>query len=279
MRTGAAPHGPGYVSAAAGELVNVKTGKEVWAREQAGQRPVASLTKVMTALVVVRAGHLSRRIRITPAEVDYVATYDLSNAGLHAGDVLSARDLLYGMLLPSGADAAMALAESYGPGITRFVAKMNALARKLHLTATHFTNFDGVQSSDVSTPTNLIKLGLAAMREPAFRDVVKHNSYTLAAWPRRHYYHWLNTNELLKRYPGTIGIKTGWTPDAGECLLFETTFRKKTLIGVVMDTASTNSGESFVAAAVLLNWALGRHVPIPPPVPPPVSAPDGVLGG
>jgi len=277
-RTAASAHEPGYVSAAAGALVNVKTGKHLWAREQSVQRPIASLTKVMTALVVVRAGHLSKRIKITQAEVDYVAEYNLSNAGLHAGDILSARDLLYGMLLPSGADAAMALAESYGPGITKFVAKMNALARKLHLTRTHFTNFDGAWTTDVSTPTNLIKLGKAAMAEPAFREVVRHHSYTLARWPHRHYYHWLNTNELLWRYPGVLGIKTGWTPQAGECLLFEATYRKKTLIGVVMDTSPTNSGESFVSAAELLNWAFERHVPIPPPVPPPVSAPDGVLG-
>jgi D-alanyl-D-alanine carboxypeptidase (penicillin-binding protein 5/6) len=278
-RTAATRRAPGYVSAAAGELVNVKTGRDLWARDEAGQRPIASLTKVMTALVVIEAGHLSRRIRITQAEVDYVIDYHLSNAGLHAGDILSARDLLYAMLLPSGADAALALAESYGPGVTRFVARMNRLARKLHLTTTHFTNFDGAQDSDVSTPTNLIKLGKAAMAEPVFREVVKHSSYTLPAWPRRHYYHWLNTNELLKRYPGVIGIKTGWTPDAGECLLFEATFRKKTLIGVVMDTAPTNSGESFVSAAVLLNWAFGRHVPIPPPIPPPASTRNARLGG
>ncbi len=278
IRTAAGRSAPA-VSAAAGELVNVKSGRDLWGREQAGQRPIASLTKVMTALVVIKAGHLSRRIRITQAEVDYVIDYHLSNAGLHAGDILSARNLLYAMLLPSGADAAMGLAESYGPGISRFVAKMNRLARKLHLTTTHFTNFDGVQDTDVSTPTNLVKLGRAAMAEPVFREVVKHSSYTLPAWPRRHYYHWLNTNELLKRYPGVIGIKTGWTPDAGECLLFEATYRKKTLIGVVMDTSPTNSGESFVSAAVLLNWAFGRHVPIPPPVPPPAATRDARLGG
>jgi len=116
------------------------------------------------------------------------------------------------------------------------------------------------------------------MAEPAFREVVEHRWFELKAWPHRHHYFWRNTNELLERYPGTIGIKTGWTPDAGECLLFETTYRKKRVIGVVMDTAPTNSGESFVSAARLLNWALGRHVPIPPPVPPPAS-PRLSIGG
>lgn len=160
--------GPTGISAVAGELVNVRTGKDMWARQAAIQRPIASLTKVMTALVVIRAGYLRRRITITQAEVNYVQTYGASNAGLQAGDILTARALLYGMLLPSGADAAMALAQSYGPGIPAFVRKMNALARKLHMRDTNFTNFDGLQQTDVSTPADLIRLGEAAMREPAF---------------------------------------------------------------------------------------------------------------
>jgi serine-type D-Ala-D-Ala carboxypeptidase (penicillin-binding protein 5/6) len=263
--------GPADVIASAGLLVNAKTGKKIWGRDQSAQMPIASLTKVMTALVVIRAGDLRRRIRITQAEVDYVVDNGASNAGLRAGDILSARELLYAMLLPSGADAAMALAESYGPGITAFVWKMNALARKLHLTGTYFTNFDGLEQTDVSTPTSLVKLGEAAMREAQFRAVVIRRRYTLAAYPHRHRYRWLNTNELLRRYPGVTGIKTGWTPAAGECLLFEAVYKKQTLIGVVMDTSPTNSGESFVSAARLLNWAWNRHVPIPPPVPPPVT--------
>jgi D-alanyl-D-alanine carboxypeptidase (penicillin-binding protein 5/6) len=259
------------VAAAAGELINLTAHKELWGREQKVVRPIASITKVMTALVVIRAGDLGRRIRITEADVEYAASHDASNAGLHAGDILTARALLYALLLPSGADAAIALADRYGPGITAFVGKMNALARKLGMTATRFTNFDGLLSSDVSTPGNLLKMGRAAMAEPAFRNVVKRKWYTLKAWPHRHHYFWRNTNLLLKRYPGVIGIKTGWTPDAGECLLFEATHRKKTLIGVVLDSSATNSGFTFVDAARLLNWGFGLHVPIPPPMPPPVT--------
>lgn len=269
----------GTISAAAGMLVNVSTGKELWGREQNIERSIASLTKVMTALVVIRAGHLSRLIRITQAEVDYVLTYGASNAGLHAGDILTARQLLNAMLLPSGADAAMALAISYGPGIHKFIGKMNALARRLHLNRTHFTNFDGLQSTDVSTPGDLVKLGEAAMRERTFRNVAKRKRYVLHYWAHRHHrYLWHNTNLLLKRYPGVIGIKTGWTPVAGECLLFEATHRKKILIGVVLDSSPTNDGVTFVDAAKLLNWGFDLHVPIPPPMPPPVR-PRFSVGG
>ncbi|HWF80131.1 MAG TPA: D-alanyl-D-alanine carboxypeptidase [Streptosporangiaceae bacterium] len=266
------------IDAVAGMMVNAKTGKDVWGREQAVIRPIASLTKVMTALVVIRAGHLRRRIKITEAEVEYVQTYGASNAGLHVGDILNARQLLYATLLPSGADAAMALAIRYGPGIHAFVRKMNALARRLHMTRTHFTNFDGLQSTDESTPSDLLKLGKAAMHETVFRTVVKRRLYWLHAWPHRHHYLWRNTNLLLKRYPGVIGIKTGWTPVAGECLLFEAVHHKKVLIGVLLDSAPTNEGMTFVDAAKLLNWAFGLHVPIPPPMPPPVR-PKRTLGG
>jgi len=267
----AGPEPPPPISAAEGVLVNPGTGRHIWAREQAVQRPIASITKLMTALVVARAGDLRRRITITQAEVNYVQSYGASNAGLRAGDILTARALLYAMLLPSGADAAMALAQSYGPGTPAFVRKMNALAAKLHMTSTDFTNFDGLlDPPDVSTPTNLIKLGEAAMRQPILRDVVSRMWYSLPAWPHRHHYYWKNTNLLLKRYPGAIGIKTGWTPEAGECLLFEAVYRRKVLIGVVLDSSPTNSGVSFVDAARLLNWAFGVNVPIPPPTPAPL---------
>jgi len=271
--------GPAGIRAVAGELVNVGAGKDLWARRAAIQRPIASLTKVMTALAVIRAGHLRRRITITKAEVNYVRTYGASNAGLRAGDILTARALLYGMLLPSGADAAMALAQSYGPGIPAFVRKMNALARKLHMRDTNFTNFDGLQQTDASTPADLIRLGEAAMREPAFRQVVDRRWWSLPAWPHHHHhYFWRNSNLLLKRYPGVIGIKTGWTPSAGECLLFYAIHRKKVLIGVILDSAPTNSGVTFVDGAKLLNWGFQLNVPIPPPTPPPLT-PRLAVGG
>ncbi len=222
----------------------------------------------MTALVVVRSGDLSRRITITRADEAYLGCC-IQGAGLKVGDVLTARQLLYAMLLPSGADAALALASSYGPGWRAFVRKMNANARRLRLVGTHFTNFDGVPSSNVSTPRNLLLLGEAAMRQPVFRDVVRQKRYRLRAGPHHHRYSWLNTNLLLGRYPGVIGIKTGWTPAAGECLLFEATHNKRVLIGVVLDSAPTKTGAIFSDAARLLNWGFGLHHAVTAPSPPP----------
>jgi serine-type D-Ala-D-Ala carboxypeptidase (penicillin-binding protein 5/6) len=254
-----AAHPPRDIAARAGELANAVTGKQLWGRRQYTKRPIASITKVMTALVVVRAGHLDRHIRITAADEQYAIDHNETTAGLRPGDVLTARQLLYAMLLPSGADAAIALAKSFGPGWRAFVRKMNATARRLRLSGTHFTNFDGLLRTDVSTPRNLLMLGRAAMATPVIARVVGHKRYLLTGTRRHHRYLWLNTNLLLGRYPGAIGIKTGWTTAAGECLLFEATDGKRTLIGVVLDSAPTKTGAVFTDAARLLNWGFGLH--------------------
>ena len=266
--TASPAHPPPSIAARAAELANAITGKQLWGRRQYSQRPIASITKVMTALVVVRSGHLRRRIRITAADEQYARDHNATSADLHPGDVLTARQLLYAMLLPSGADAALALANSFGPGWRAFVRKMNATARKLRLVGTHFTNFDGLLSTDVSTPRNLLLLGEAAMRQPVIRTVVKHRRYLLTGTLRHHRYLWLNTNLLLGHYPGTIGIKTGWTVAAGECLLFEATHGKRTLIGVVLDSAPTKTGAIFSDAARMLNWGFGLHHAVTVPRPP-----------
>jgi serine-type D-Ala-D-Ala carboxypeptidase (penicillin-binding protein 5/6) len=250
---------PRSIAARAAELANGTTGKQLWGRRQYSPRPIASITKVMTALVVVQARNLGKRIRITAADVEYAREHDETNAGLHPGDVLTARQLLYAMLLPSGADAAIALANSFGPGWRAFVKKMNAAARKLKLVGTHFTNFDGLLSSDVSTPRNLLLLGEAAMRQSAISDVVKRRQFVLRAAPHHHRYVWQNTNLLLGHYPGAIGIKTGWTTKAGECLLFEAVHNKRVLIGVVLDSAPTKTGAVFRDATRMLNWGFGLH--------------------
>jgi D-alanyl-D-alanine carboxypeptidase (penicillin-binding protein 5/6) len=245
---------PPWIAAAAAELVNVTTGRELFGREQNVVRSIASLTKVMTALVVINSGHLNRRIMITWADENYLGCC-IQGAGLIPGDILTARQLLYAMLLPSGADAALALATSFGPGVPAFVQKMNQTAHDLHMYRSHFSGFDGVLPSNVSTPGNLLTMGEAAMSQASFRAVVGRASYQLLATRSHHYYFWRNRNQLLGNYQGADGIKTGWIPAAGECLLFEAVRGTRTLIGVVLDSASNDqSPQSFYDAEALLNW-------------------------
>jgi serine-type D-Ala-D-Ala carboxypeptidase (penicillin-binding protein 5/6) len=258
---------PKGVRARGADLANAKTGRRLWSRGLNTRRPMASITKVMTALVVIRAGHLGQRIRISRAVVAYAKkNSDASIAGLRAGDVLTTRQLLEGMLLPSGADAAFALARAYGPGWRAFVGEMNATAAQLGMSGTHYANFDGLpwptEHSTYSTPRDLMILGDAAMRSATFRGIVRQRSYRIAAGSRHHRYRWQTTNLLLGSYPGAVGIKTGSTAAAGYCLLFEARRGGRTLIGVVLDSSTTNPNARFTDAARLLNWALGIHHPL-----------------
>ena len=219
---------------------------------------MASITKVMTALVVLRAGHLNQPIKVTPAAVEYARRNDASSAGLIAGDVLTAQQLLEGMLLPSGADAAYLLAHSYGPGWHAFVKAMNVKARKLGMTRTHFANFDGLPwpspRATYSTPRDLILLGEAAMKVAGFRQIVGQRRHRVAATRAHHRYVWTNTNLLLGQYRGTMGIKTGYTTAAGYCLIFEAKRGGKELMGVVLDSTNSNANMRFTSARRLLTW-------------------------
>jgi len=243
-------------------LEDASTGSMLWSRKLNTERPMASITKVMTALLVLQAGDLTQRIKVPAGVTGYVKEHDASNAGLHPGDWLTARELLEGLLLPSGADAAYTLAKADGPGLTKFIAKMNTEAAALGMTHTHFANFDGLpyptEYTTYSTPADLITLGVAAMKYTAFRTIVAQRSYQLAGNTRHHGYFWRNTNTLLKSYPGAIGIKTGNTLAAGYCLLFAAQRNGVLLIGVVLHSSGTVQADSFADATRILNWGF-RH--------------------
>jgi serine-type D-Ala-D-Ala carboxypeptidase (penicillin-binding protein 5/6) len=249
---------PSGVKARGGALVNAATGGMLWSRDLDTERPIGSITKVMTALVVIRAGTLDRQIQVPAAVIPYVDKYQADSAGLHPGDVLTTQELLDAMLLPSGCDAAYTLATAYGPGIPAFLAKMNATAQQLHMTHTHFTSPDGLpyptETSTFSTPADLVTLGLAAMKLPVFRAIVAQHIYQIPKGPGHHHYWWDNTNYLIGSYPGADGIKTGYTTAALHCLLFEVSREGLTLIGDVLGSPATGPASGAQAAARVLNW-------------------------
>jgi D-alanyl-D-alanine carboxypeptidase (penicillin-binding protein 5/6) len=241
------------------DLVNARTGAVLWSKDVSVPRPMGSITKVMTALIVIQSGDLSRQIKVTRGAIRYVRRDGASSSGLIAGDVLTARQLLEAILLPSGCDAAYLLATAYGPGRATFVRKMNAMAVAMGLTSTHFTSFDGMpfptEHSTYSTPGDLVRLGEQAMRDPLFRRIVAQRSYHLAASARHHHYTWYTTDGLLGSNLGVIGIKTGDTDAAGDCFLFEARRGGLTLIGVVLHARADDSYASFFTAARrLLSW-------------------------
>jgi serine-type D-Ala-D-Ala carboxypeptidase (penicillin-binding protein 5/6) len=259
------PAGPAApdIKTLAGELIDADTGAQLWAQDLAGQLPMGSIAKVMTALVVLRAGGLDDRIEVTRAAIRYVRKDGASSAGLIAGDILTVRQLLEALLLPSGCDAAYLLASAYGPGRAAFITKMNATAASIGMTSTHFTSFDGMpyptEYSTYSTAQDLIRLGEVAMQYPVFREIVAQHRYYVAADSDHHSYLWYQTNGLIGSYRGALGIKTGDTVAAGNCLLFEARQDGQTLIGVVLHASPTsNPGSAIVAARRLLNWGFSQ---------------------
>ena len=251
--------GPSDVQAQAAAIADASDGTVLWSRDLNTERPIGSITKVMTAVVILYGENLDRRITVPSAVLSYVSENDASTAGLRPGDTLTATQLLAALLLPSGSDAAYTLATAYGPGIPKFVAKMNAAAAALGLTRTHFSNFDGLpypsEDSNYSTPADLITLGRIAMQSTVFRSIVDQRTYRVAAGDGHHAYVWHNTDPLLGVYPGAIGIKTGYTEAAGHCLLFEATRDGRSFIGVTLDSPGVGTTVNGIDPTRLLNWA------------------------
>jgi D-alanyl-D-alanine carboxypeptidase (penicillin-binding protein 5/6) len=258
--------GPGRVRAPWAELADEATGQNLWSRSSVTERPMGSITKVMTAYVVIEAGHLNQLITVPRGIIGYDDAYDASTAGLVPGEKLTALQLLYALLLPSGCDAAYTLASAYGHGHpAEFIAEMNAMARRLDLSKTHFSDFSGLPDptaySTYSTARDLVSLGRDAMRLPLFRQIVATRAYKLAATGGHPAYLWTNLNPLLGRFAGATGIKTGFTAAAGDCLLFAAERAGRELIGVVLDSSSSPAGLGAAAsdAATMLDWGFARQ--------------------
>jgi len=255
--------GPAGIQVTGAAVANAATGQVLWSLGRNTERPIGSIVKVMTALVVIQAGHLNREITVPKSVIAYLDSQDgPSTAGLIVGDRLTALELLEALLLPSGCDAAYTLAQAYGPGIDAFIATMNAEAQRLGLTDTYFSNFDGLpwpsEHSTWSTPANLITLGQYAMSYPVFSAIVGQASYSLPAGDGHHAYTWQNTNPLIGAYSGAVGIKTGDTKAAENCLLFEATRNGLTLIGVTLGTPGDDITVTGPVATRVLNWGFSH---------------------
>jgi len=264
---------PKGVKAKAGILVDATTGQVLWARGETAVRPIASITKVMTALVILQAGGLNQKITVPKSVTAYVAKYGANAAGLIPGQVFTVDELMHAMLIVSAADAAYTLANAYGPGLPAFIAKMNAEAAKLGLAHTHFTSPDGLpypsETSTFSTPAELIRLGEIAMGYQEFRSIVALHIYNIPKGDGHTAYSFTSSNELIGKYPGVVGIKTGFTNAAGHTLLFEAGRNGRTLIGDVLGSPPSGPASGAQDAARLLTWgfSLKQSAPSHQPAP------------
>jgi D-alanyl-D-alanine carboxypeptidase (penicillin-binding protein 5/6) len=230
--------------------------------------PMASTTKIMTALIAIQTADLNQLITIQQSDIDHALLNDGSNASLKANDQLTLKDLLYALLLPSGDDAATSIARVLGgSSVANFVTRMNLFAYRLHLFQTHYSNPDGLTlDSDgphYTTAADLARLAHYALSVPLFAQIVKTPSYTVPATAHNQSYNWSNTNTLLTTYNGMDGVKTGHTFAAGYCLVFAATRNGHNLLGVVLNSPTQDQRDKDATA--LLNW--GFALPVLPPSP------------
>ncbi|MFB8772212.1 D-alanyl-D-alanine carboxypeptidase family protein [Streptomyces broussonetiae] len=256
------------ISALGGYAMNGANGTTLYTKAADTKRATGSTTKIMTAKVVLTQANLNldAKVTIRKAYSDYIVSKNASSARLIVGDKVTVRQLLYGLMLPSGCDAAYALADKFGTGDTRaarvksFIGKMNRKAAQLGMTNTHFDSFDGISNgSNYSTPRDLTKLARSAMGHSTFRAVVKTKStrqkVTTASGGYR-YYNWSNTNTLLSNYSGATGVKTGSGSLAKYCLVFAATRNGKTVYGAVLTAPSASQRETD--AKRILNYGFAR---------------------
>ena len=258
--------GPPVVSAAAWAVVDSDTGKLIAGDHEADPRPIASTTKIMTAWLVLRLAESD------PKVLDEVMTFSEraartpgSSCKLRPGEKLSVRELLYGMLLPSGNDASVAVAEHFGgrfpadpqtgdDRVRRFVAEMNRSARGLGLKETTFLDTSGLARNQAS-PRDLAALAGRAMKNSTFREYVatrRHECEVVGPGGARRPVKWENTNHLLG-IAGYDGVKTGTTTAAGGCLVASGVHGTDRLIVVVL---GSGSGEArYADARNLFRWA------------------------
>lgn len=227
-----------FISGTAVYLMDANSGRVLYNMNSAQELPIASTTKIMTAIVTIENANLDQGVTVQQSDLDQVPA-GASTASLVAGDYFRVQTLLYALMLPSGTDASLVLARVVGGSTSNFVAMMNAKAQALGLTHTHFSNPHGFGvGNHYSSAADLVTLAKYAISNATFAEIVGLTSYNVKPTLYTHAYQWENTNSLLTTYQGADGIKTGWTNDAGVCLVFSASRNGHHLIGAELGAPS-----------------------------------------
>ncbi len=255
------------LTASAALIMDAATGKVVFEKQSRQRRAPASITKMMTAIVALEKGKLADKITVPPIDLPQE-----SSMGLLWGDVLTLDDLLWGLMLPSGNDAATVIAYSVGGGsIDAFVEMMNQKASQMGLKDTHFVNSHGLdEEGHYSTAYDLALIARYAMNNPTFAKIVGTRSYTVKA---SRIFYLTNSNFLLRPQNASIGadgIKTGFTDDAGDSIVASATRDGRRVIVVALDTYDRTA-----EAIKLFNFAFDTYEWVDLSLPPYLVASDG----
>ncbi len=250
------------VSAQSAVVLDGSTGRILYEKNADDTHLIASTTKIITALVVIENCDLDARVEVMPEAVGIEG----SSMYLKAGEVLSVRELLLGLMLQSGNDAAVALAIFCGGTAEAFVTRMNETAERLDLAQTHFANPHGLDDGqNYSTARDMERLAAYAMENETFREIVSTKTATVAGRSLS------NHNKLLWRVDGAVGVKTGYTRSAGRILVGAAEREGRRLICVTINAPSDWSDqaalfdfafETFHSCVVLNRGDVVASVPV-----------------
>jgi D-alanyl-D-alanine carboxypeptidase (penicillin-binding protein 5/6) len=229
-------------------LKELNSGRILYEHDAGKRMSPASLTKIMSALVILERGQLDDLVTISPN----AARAHKTHLRVKAGQVFRLEDLLKAMLIVSANDACLAAVEHVGGDEAQFVALMNAKAAALGLADTHFSNGCGFDNPDhYSTAEDLATLSVMALDQPIFRQLVREERAIITPVNGHHAYVLLTTNRLLGRIPGVEGIKTGFTSKAGRCLIAKVSQNGSDLLLVIL-----NSKRRWNTATNLITYGL-----------------------
>ena len=237
----------GAMSAQSAVVIDADTGEVRYEHNADAVMPMASTTKIMTAIVAIEQGDIDRTYTV---KLEYTQT-EGSSMYLKPGEMVSIRDTLYGLMLMSGNDAALAIAGECG-GQEAFVQAMNDKAEALGLTNTHFENPNGLDGeTHHTTARELAELTAYAMQNPDLREIVSTKNITCAGRTM------VNHNKMLSLYEGAIGVKTGYTKKCGRCLVSAAERNGRTLIAVTL-----NDPDDWNDHCTMLDEAFAQYTPV-----------------
>lgn len=250
------------VTALAAVVIDGNTGRVLGGKNEHDPRPPASTTKILTAIVALE--HASPDDLVT-VDVDPSTMPDSSLFGLWPGAVVTLRDLLYGLMLPSGNDAAVAIARHVAGDEALFADLMNAKLSDLGLRDSHFTNPHGLDDPNLyASPYDLAQLARYGLANPAFAEIVQTRRWRARSVDMEVE----NGNTLLSAYPGATGVKMGWTEAAGETLVASAERDGRRVIVALLGSLDRNAD-----GATLLDWGFAQRAYLKPGDPDPVPSP------
>lgn len=242
------------ISAHSAIVMEKETGRILFEKDAYSQKPMASTTKIMTAIVALEKGDLSSKIEISPT----ASGVEGSSMYLAQGEIMTLEELLYGLMLASGNDAAVAIAEHFG-GVDTFVGMMNQKAKEIGAVNTNFTNPNGLpDDKHYSTAYDMALLTAYGMKNPEFAKIVSTKTKEISGEGKQIVRTLENHNKLLSWYEGCMGVKTGFTEKAGRCLVTAARRNEMTVICVTLNAYDDWKDHAFMLDNAFLKYKMTK---------------------